>query len=152
MKSRGRKETDAFDSKAFTTENQDKDNSKPIVGANEGRQSAITWLNRRPGTAGSRVWDIGLKLIVLTVALGAILRVVMIIMTGPTELALTFWQYAGAFAIGAVNDAAFATLSLIFIMIYCLTAGNWKYGRVPAGGFLACSAAPERMWRGSVRG
>ena len=144
MKSRGRKETDASDSKAFTTENQDKDNSKPIVGANEGRQSAITWLSRRPGTAGSRVWDIGLKLIVLTVALGAILRVVMIIMTGPTELALTFWQYAGAFAIGAVNDAAFATLSLIFIMIYCLTAGNWKYGRVSRWvvlGVLCCSGA-----------
>lgn len=82
------------------------------------------------GKAGLIVMSVGLRLITLTVALGFILRLVMIGVTGPSELGLTFWQYAGGFAIGAMNDAAFAVLSLVFIMVYFITAGNWKYGRI----------------------
>lgn len=89
------------------------------------------------------LWRTALNLSLLIIALGAIDRVVMICITGPSELSLSFWQYLGAFVIGAVNDLAFAILSMVFLWLYIVSAGEWKYRKPTAWCILGLLAAVE---------
>lgn len=89
------------------------------------------------------LWRTALNLSLLIIALGAIDRVVMICITGSSELSLSFWQYLGAFVIGAVNDLAFAILSMVFLWLYIVSAGEWKYRKPTAWCILGLLAAVE---------
>lgn len=87
---------------------------------------------RHSNQAISLIWQISLRLTLLIIALGAIVRTIMICITGPSALDLSFGQYCGAFLIGALNDLAFAVLSLVFIWLFTVSVGNGKY-KSPAG-------------------
>ena len=73
--------------------------------------------------------NLAAKLVSFTVAVGFITRIVLMGVTGGQALDFTFGKYLGAFAIGALNDFSFAILSLVFLMLFTLSAGNWKYRR-----------------------
>lgn len=69
------------------------------------------------------------KLVSFTVAVGLVTRIVLMAVTGCGTLDFTFSKYPGVFAIGMINDFSFATLSLVFLMLFTLSAGNWKFDR-----------------------
>ncbi len=77
--------------------------------------------------AGTFLWRLFVRIALLIIALGVAVRIVMIAVTGPTELSLSFGQYCGAFLLGALNDLAFATLSMVFLWLFAISAGNPKY-------------------------
>lgn len=87
---------------------------------------------KQSNQAISLSWQISMRLTLLVIALGALVRTVMICKTGPSALDLSFGQYCGAYLIGALNDLAFAVLSLVFIWLFTVSVGNGKY-KSPAG-------------------
>lgn len=82
-----------------------------------------------------------LRLIMLTVAIGFVLRIVMICTVGTSALDMTFMQYCGAFFFGTVNDFAVAVISLAFLYLFALSVGNFKYRPTTAYTIMALLAA-----------
>lgn len=67
-----------------------------------------------------------LKIIILAIIVEFIARGVLIVIT-PGSLGLNIGQWFGTFILGAINDLCFVTISLLFILLYCLTLGKVKY-------------------------
>lgn len=68
------------------------------------------------------------KIIALALIVEFIVRIVVAAIT-PGPLEMTAGQWIGAFVLGAVNDLCFAIISLVVLLIYCLTLGDGKYRR-----------------------
>ena len=84
-------------------------------------------MRERNISAGQLMWRLFVRLALLIIILGVAVRGVMIAVTGPSELGLTFGQYCGSFLIGALNDLSFATLSMVFLWLYLISVGEAKY-------------------------
>lgn len=91
--------------------------------------------------------NLAAKITLLTVVVGFVTRIVLIAVTGSTALDFDFGKYLGAFAIGALNDLSFAVLSLVFLMLFILSAGDWKYGR-KSGWIILGLLAVATVWIG----
>lgn len=91
--------------------------------------------------------NLATKITFLTVAIGFITRIVLMAVTGCETLDFDFGKYLGTFAIGAVNDLSFAVLSLVFLMLFTLSVGNWKYGH-KQGWIILGALAAVTVWLG----
>lgn len=73
-----------------------------------------------------------LKLSLLTVAVGLVLRVVLLFNEQTTSLAFSFGEWCEVFLLGAVNDFCAATAGFIFLWLFMLSVSRTKY-RKPWG-------------------
>lgn len=70
-----------------------------------------------------------LKLTLLTLAVGLIIRIVLLFNEQTTSLSFTFGEWLKVFLLGAVNDLCIATLSFGFLWLYTLSICNAKFAR-----------------------
>ena len=68
-----------------------------------------------------------LKLSLLTVAVGLVLRVVLLFNEQTTSLAFSFGEWCEVFLLGAVNDFCAATAGFIFLWLFMLSVSRTKY-------------------------
>lgn len=86
---------------------------------------------------GKDIWaklytSLYLRLAAIIVAVGVLLRVILLF--NPETLSTDFsaLQWIEIFGLGAINDLCVATLGYVFVWIYLVTAGEWKF-RKPTG-------------------
>lgn len=88
------------------------------------------------------VTGIFLKLVALTLVVGALLRIVLLCnIAAPEGTGFGFTDYITVFALGAVNDACVAVIGLLFLWLFTVTLIPQKYGRVAGGCILAVLTA-----------
>ena len=73
-----------------------------------------------------------LKLALLTLAVGFILRIVLLFNEQTTDLGFTFGEWCRIFLLGAVNDFAAATVGFLFLWLFMMSVSETKY-RKPWG-------------------
>ncbi len=70
-----------------------------------------------------------LKLALLTVAVEALVRIVLLFNEQTTDLGFSFGEWLQVFLLGAVNDLCVATLAFVFLWLYILSVGTGKFSR-----------------------
>ncbi|WP_418991170.1 LTA synthase family protein [Alistipes sp.] len=78
------------------------------------------------------VTGIYLKLAILTLAVGFILRIVLLFNEQTSDLGFSFGEWCRIFLAGAVNDFAAATVGFVFLWLFMLSVSRTKY-RKPWG-------------------
>ena len=73
-----------------------------------------------------------LKLVLLQVAVGTLLRIVLLFNEQTSELGFGFLQWVAVFGLGALNDLCALTLGYVFLWLFLLTLSKRKYDR-PTG-------------------
>ena len=73
-----------------------------------------------------------LKLVALTLAVGAILRIVLPFNEQTTELGFSLGEWCRIFLLGAVNDLCAATIGFLFLWLFLMSVSERKY-RKPWG-------------------
>ena len=68
-----------------------------------------------------------LKLALLTVAVGFVLRIVLLFNAQTTSLGFSFGEWAEIFLLGAVNDFCAATAGFVFLWLFMLSVSRTKY-------------------------
>ncbi len=69
------------------------------------------------------------RLAALTLAVGAVLRVVLLFNEQTTDLGFTFGQWLAVFLLGAVNDLCIAVVGFLPLLLYMLAVSERKYAR-----------------------
>ena len=70
-----------------------------------------------------------LKLALLTVAVGLVLRIVLLFNAQTTSLSFTFGEWCEIFLLGAVNDFCAATVGFVFLWLFLLSVSRTKYAK-----------------------
>ena len=70
-----------------------------------------------------------LKLALLTVAVGLVLRIVLLFNAQTTSLSFTFGEWCEIFLLGAVNDFCAATVGFVFLWLFVLSVSRTKYAK-----------------------
>lgn len=78
------------------------------------------------------VTGIYLKFAILTLAVGFVLRIVLLFNEQTTDLGFSFGEWCRIFLVGAVNDFAAATVGFVFLWLFMLSVSRAKY-RKPWG-------------------
>lgn len=73
-----------------------------------------------------------LKLALLTLAVGFILRIVLLFNEQTTDLGFSFGEWCAVFLLGAVNDLCAATVGFVFLWLFMMSVSETKY-RKPWG-------------------
>ncbi len=73
-----------------------------------------------------------LKLTLLAVAVGLLLRIVLLFNEQTSDLSFSLGEWSKIFLLGAINDLCAATIGFLFIMLFALTLTHGKY-RKPWG-------------------
>ena len=68
-----------------------------------------------------------LKLALLTVAVGLVLRIVLLFNAQTTSLSFSFGEWCEIFLLGAVNDFCAATVGFVFLWLFMLSVSRTKY-------------------------
>lgn len=70
-----------------------------------------------------------LKLSLLTIAVGFLLRIVLLFNEQTTDLGFSFGEWLQVFLLGAVNDLCAATIGFAFLWLFSMSVSETKYGK-----------------------
>ena len=70
-----------------------------------------------------------LKLSLLTIAVGFLLRIVLLFNEQTTDLGFSFGEWLQVFLLGAVNDLCAATIGFVFLWLFSMSVSETKYGK-----------------------
>ncbi|MCD8276049.1 MAG: sulfatase-like hydrolase/transferase, partial [Alistipes sp.] len=70
-----------------------------------------------------------LKLTLLTLAVGFLLRIVLLFNEQTTDLSFSFGEWLQVFLLGAVNDLCAATIGFAFLWLFTMSVSETKYSR-----------------------
>lgn len=70
-----------------------------------------------------------LKLALLTVAVGTLLRIVLLFNEQTSDLSFSFPEWCEIFLLGAVNDFCAATVGFVFLWLFLMSVSEHKYAR-----------------------
>lgn len=69
-----------------------------------------------------------IKIIILAVALGAVLRIALAAHPLTVASSLSVWQWLVVFVLGAVNDVCVMSVFMLPLQAFWLSSGHWKLG------------------------
>ena len=70
-----------------------------------------------------------LKLSLLTIAVGFLLRIVLLFNEQTTDLGFSFGEWLQVFLLGVVNDLCAATIGFVFLWLFSMSVSETKYGK-----------------------
>ena len=73
-----------------------------------------------------------LKISLLTIAVGFLLRIVLLFNGQTTDLGFSFGEWCEIYLLGAVNDLCAATIGFVFLWLFSMSVSETKY-RKPWG-------------------